>query len=98
MINTDEFHDASLLKISLDWVSGEVDFILKLSSCAEIGVVIRVYGCAMVEISRKMPWGESVSVNKIIIEVCAEGHQFVIEMQSGDIIEAVGREYRIIRN
>lgn len=98
MINTDEFHDASLLKISVDWASGEVNFILKVSSCTEGGVVIRVYGCAMIEIPRKMLWGESVSVNKIIIEDCAEGYKFVIEMQSGDIIEVIGRECRIIRN
>ena len=77
-------HDATLVSISVDWAVGSASILLQpvMRDGAPDSVTIEATGVRYVEIPRRYPWGESVSVNKVE----CEGGRLIIQVQSGDSI------------
>jgi hypothetical protein len=88
-------HDATLVAIHISWETGEVNVDLKTPDGL---TVIRGREARKLECPRYFPWGRSVSVNEV-----REGphgeldeiHRLEIEMQSGDVIEVVAKDFSL---
>lgn len=88
MISFSDLHDATLLDIHVDWQRAE----LRCTFRVQIGKIklVELLGNKLTYLvcPRANPWGESVSVNEIMVCDHNPGHTLKIEMQSGDLIEA----------
>ena len=81
-----DFHDATLLGVSVSWAALEVQVEVEPCYMESVGppiIRLRWTGCSRVVIPQEAPWGQLVSINA---HGC-EGRRFWIEMQSGDSIE-----------
>ena len=88
MASLDDLHDATLLGFDLDWVSGELHCNFKVSSDGQSTVRLIAHGLSLLKCPRQSPWGRSASVNSARIVTVGSGETLIIEMQSGDVIEA----------
>ena len=95
MKNISHLHDATLIDVILNWESGDVVISLKPSDEILNMFILRVLECSMVNITRDLPWGKSVSVNEVTINEDIENVYCSIEMQSGDKIEVVGQKIQL---
>jgi len=78
-------HDWSLVSMTFDWKRGVAE--LTFLTSPENLVYLKAEGVAELDVSRRFPWGKSLSVNEVRKSITKEmNHRFVIEMQSGDII------------
>jgi hypothetical protein len=84
------FHDHSLLDLTVDWVRGSAT--VRLAWDDEVHTVV-VEGLAEMQVPRFQPWGRSESVNSLWADQLQDGRWHLsIEMQSGDRILIVGRD------
>lgn len=81
-------HDATLVRVALDWVSGRVTLVVRpVGASGERELVAE--GVASLECSRKFPWGRTVSINGATVTQEGELQRFELELQSGDAIAIV---------
>ena len=85
-----QFHDASLLKVTLDWQNrtGEIH-----AQTANQVKVISFSNFELAHIPCKLPWGRSFSINSVSLESIPEGEKLRVEMQSGDVAEFVAKKF-----
>lgn len=83
------FHDAAVQSIELEWSSGRVTCRLLTSEGPRSIVVL---GVESLQCTRLQPWGPSVSVNEARAFPSPARVTLEIEMQTGDILRAEGRE------
>jgi hypothetical protein len=89
MITLNQLHDATLLKLEVDWASGELRCQLDVSIGEITAVRLLAQGLTFLKCPRQFPWGRSVSVNHVKVDNTEkDGVLLAIKMQSGDIIEA----------
>jgi hypothetical protein len=88
LLSLNQLHDATLLGLDIDWVSGELRCIFR--SCLSESKCISLFGFGLtfLKCPRQFPWGKSFSVNSVRLEQLEKHSLLVIEMQSGDVIEA----------
>jgi hypothetical protein len=89
MLALSQLHDATLNRIELSWESGEAKLHIQTyveGKNANIEIVLR--GLTSIQVPRYNPWGPSASINKAWEENSGEALKLIIEMQSGDVIEA----------
>ena len=88
MISLSDLHDATLETVDVHWASGE----LRLNFAVSIGDVTSVSavcgGLVFLKCPREHPWGPSVSVNSARADTVDDQILLVVEMQTGDLIEA----------
>jgi len=94
MLTLSELHDTTLDRIELSWKSGGAIFHIKTYiDKRDINIEMIIQGLTDLKVPRFYPWGPSVSINKAWQENSGEAIKLVIEMQSGDIIEARAKSY-----
>jgi hypothetical protein len=89
MISLKELHDATLTGLEVDWASGELRFNFKVSSGERTTVRLLAHGLTSLKCPRLFPWGRSISVNSARVDECEKEVLLIIEMQSGDVVEAI---------
>jgi hypothetical protein len=89
MISLKELHDATLTGLEVDWASGELRYNFKVSVGERITVLLLAYGLTCLKCPRLFPWGRTISVNSARVDKREKEVLLFIEMQSGDVIEAV---------
>lgn len=79
-------HDWLFIGMKAAWENGSIEMQLKNSSSQFVS--IHAVNFCRLEISRKMEWGRSYSINSHELVSCGDsiGHILSIEMQSGDVI------------
>ncbi len=88
MISLDQLHDATFAGLEADWASGELRCNFRVSIGDRRTVRLLAHGLGFLKYPRQFPWGRSVSVNTARVDKLANGMLLIIEMQSGDVIEA----------
>jgi hypothetical protein len=88
MISLKDLHDATLASLEVDWASGELRFNFEVSIGATTSVCLVAHEFTFLKCPREFPWGESVSVNWARADKADKELLLVVEMQSGDLIEA----------
>lgn len=83
--NLDFTHDATLLYFEFLWKDGTVRLHLKIHDNSE--TVITVNEVKSIQITREFEWGESQQINSVV----TENEEIIIEMQSGDFINIIGK-------
>jgi hypothetical protein len=74
--------------LEVDWVNGELLCNFKVSIGDIMSIRLRASGLTSLRCPRLFPWGKSVSVNSAKAEKRARDILLIVEMQSGDVIEA----------
>lgn len=92
----ENLHDARLQAVTINWPDATVEFLLYPSSNVPKRLILKGLGLLCLSVPRKNEWGESVSIN--LIETTIEGRdtKLKIEMQSGDVIEAVVQQFELL--
>ncbi len=87
-----DYHDATLKTATVDWENGVtvMTFALCVEPARQVAITIRETSEFIY--ARQFPWGKSVSVNRLDVQIVESGHRVTVEMQSGDKIVATGRE------
>jgi hypothetical protein len=81
-------HDATLVSVNFDWATGSTVIALRTGLPEAPSVAIMAEGTTILRFARKLPWGESVSINEVRGPAAHEnGSRLEIEMQSGDVLE-----------
>jgi hypothetical protein len=88
MISLKELHDATLTGLEVDWASGELRCNFKVSMGERTTVRLLAHGLTFLKCPRQSPWGRSVSVNNASANKVEKKVLLIIQMQSGDVIEA----------
>lgn len=92
-----KFHDATFLGCSFDWKSGDLKLLFKLCNEKHSNTYIVAKNIKSFTCTREYPWGESVSVNELLLdELKATDYRMKLEMQSGDIIKIIANLFKII--
>ena len=88
MITLGDLHDATLLRINVDWRSAELACTFRVQVRGTR--LVKLLGTQLTSLvcPKMSPWGQSVSVNEISVCDAESGRALKIEMQSGDVIEA----------
>jgi hypothetical protein len=87
-----KLHDATLVSVRLDWETGTAVLALRTGLPEAPDVTVTAEGTAHLRCPRRLPWGESVSINEVRGPVAHEnGSRLEIEMQSGDVLEVEAR-------
>jgi hypothetical protein len=83
-------HDATLLRIEMDWASSTVVMHLRAGKAGEVRLTVT--GASHLECPHRNPWGPSVSINEVRgPSTTPSGAKRVeIEMQSGDVLVVEG--------
>lgn len=90
-----DYHDAVLISVEVDWRHGMAEIQVNLCADEARAVSIVVTGLLELRVNRRFPWGPSSSVNNVRQSSADDGEgQLEIEMQSGDVLIALGREIR----
>lgn len=88
MISLNQLHDATLIGLEVDWASGELRCNFRVNMGERMTVCLLARSMTCLRCPRLFPWGRSVSVNDIRMDKLENEILLVIEMQSGDAIEA----------
>lgn len=83
-----DYHDATLVEARLDWASGSSEVQMRLCAREATVATLRFEGVTEFSWSRRLPWGESVSINEVR---SPEDGSIEIEMQSGDVIRILAK-------
>jgi hypothetical protein len=89
MISLKELHDATLTGLEVDWASGDLRCNFKASIGERTAVRLLAHGLTSLKCPRLFPWGKSASVNSARVDKREREILLFIEMQSGDVIEAI---------
>lgn len=89
---SEELHDATLVSLEVDWIKGELRCNFKISIGGKTDAQILAHGLRSLDCPRLHPWGRSISVNDVRVEKMDHEVLLVIEMQSGDVIEATAQD------
>lgn len=81
-------HDATMRRLSVDWAAAELTIELVAVGSPPAAAKVVLGGLTELLCPRREPWGPSVSVNQLTVTDTSGGVRLVIEMQSGDLIEA----------
>ena len=95
MISLDELHDATLDSIKIFWDSGRVECSIQAYMNKSLKIKIIAEGATSLVIPKFEPWGPSDFIKKVWEENSGEAIKLMIEMQSGDLIEARIKKYII---
>ncbi|MEM7604410.1 MAG: hypothetical protein AAF411_03565 [Myxococcota bacterium] len=89
-------HDATLLKVIVDWKGGDATLVFAVGSAADVVKVVANAFVAL-EVPRYEPWGPSVSVNRISGPLVTQDdrHRIELEMQSGDVLALEASRIRL---
>ena len=92
-----DLHDATLESLELRWSSGEAVMRIRTGTTHPQGVIV-ASAVRRVSCDRLMPWGPSVSINKVSGPSSAgvDGSVLEIEMQSGDVIRIEAGGFRLL--
>lgn len=90
-----DFHDWSLLSIITNMYLREIT--IKLRGQNNKIKIIKIKSCNSINIPMINPWGPSEQINKTIIGNLENHLKFIIEMQSGDLIEIITDGYECIK-
>ena len=96
MLHPESLHDATLLKIELDWATGEVLISIRASienTAESKKYFIKCSNFSLINIPRIFEWGASNSINEVIIR---ENKELALELQSGDTIQLIGESISMI--
>jgi hypothetical protein len=96
MIALKDLHDATLLNLEVDWDEGDLRCKLDVSIGEITRVSLLARGLTFLKCPRQFPWGPSVSVNYVRVDQVDPGLRLVIEMQSGDVIEAQAADVSVL--
>ncbi len=88
MISLRDLHDATFRGLEVDWPNGELRCNFDVSIGKTTSVRLVAHGLKSLKCPRQLPWGRSISVNKAHVDRTELEVRLVIEMQSGDVIEA----------
>lgn len=81
-----DFHDATLLDLHVAWADGALRLVIE----SELGKCrVLCNGLTSLKCPRGFPWGPSNSINRLWTEELVTGTRLLVEIQSGDLIEAV---------
>ena len=85
-------HDWVFNSIEVNWHSGLS--LIGVTDRKSINREIIIHEIIYFSMSRRFEWGESTNINRISLEEKGggEGHNLVIEMQSGDTIEIIANK------
>jgi hypothetical protein len=89
MISLEELHDATLVGFEVDWATGELRCRFDVWIGELTAISLRAQNLRNLKCPRLFPWGESVSVNRATTRRSENQIVLLIEMQSGDLIEAL---------
>jgi len=92
MISLKDLHDATLVNLELDWASGDLSFNFRPSIMGSPTLCLAAHGLTLLKCPREYPWGRSVSVNTARADDLDGKILLLVEMQSGDVIEAIIKE------
>lgn len=93
MISVQSLHDAVLIKVEIEWQTGNALLLLRMHINGEGSKEIELH-CLNFEsviIPRKLEWGKSSSINEAKIEHVQNA--LIIEMQSGDVINIKAEKF-----
>ena len=91
VIPQDAFHDASLLRLEVNFESNSAELAIRTQSGH---VVLLAEEIRALRLGRDMPWGRSQSINKAsIIESSAGVTELAVELQSGDELRLSARRF-----
>lgn len=78
-------HDGTLLGLDVAWAEGtlRLNVLTSTGNCAVVAEGLSSLTCR-----RNHPWGPSKSINRAWTEETATAKRLLVEMQSGDLIEA----------
>lgn len=83
-----DYHDATFKSAIIDWADAKLEMNFALCSSPVQSVVVKATGLLRFHCPRRIPWGESVSVNEVRTNLeNSDFERWEIEMQSGDILE-----------
>jgi hypothetical protein len=85
-------HDAQLFSVQVDWAEKTLRFRLK-SGWPSIHSELVLSGLQKFAMTTQDDWGPSVYVLGVKTESHGTAFRFVIEMQSGDVIDAVAASF-----
>lgn len=88
MIALEDLHDATLVNLEVEWASGELRCNFKVSTGDRTLVRLLAHGLTSLSCPWHLPWGRIVSVNHAHAIRSATEIVVVIELQSGDNIQA----------
>lgn len=97
VISFQEFHDATLMDVHVDWPNGEIRIAFRVCSTDSHTISLLGVSLMALECTRMFPWGRSFSVNEIRMEAIDELQRVTIELQSGDLITATCRDFGVVR-
>jgi len=94
-----ELHDATLVRIALDWERGTADVELRLGGNDEGLWMLSAHGVRKLECPREQPWGPSVSVNqaRTLRVPQGAGARLELEIQTGDTLVIDADEFTMER-
>jgi hypothetical protein len=90
-----DLHDATLLRIEVDWASSSVVMYIRTGTVGELR--LEVAGASHLEVPHHNPWGPSVSINEVRGPSGLPGgpQRLEIEMQSGDVLVVEGARFSL---
>jgi hypothetical protein len=95
MIVLTDLHDATLLRLEIEWSSGTLIFTIKI----HVGDtrVARIFADGLTHLicPHQSPWGRSNSINEVHVHSSETEDRLKLEMQSGDVIEATAKNIRL---
>jgi len=89
MNSYDGLHDATLVNVEIVWSTGELRACFNKCDRHQSVVCLVASGITDLKCTRTLPWGMSVSVNSVSVASDNNVKKLTIQMQSGDIIEAI---------
>jgi hypothetical protein len=81
------FHDAVLHTLQLDWSSRQLRCLVGPVSTEHLLMDVVFDEVRHVKIDALLPWGPSKWINQMDVRSSPEGNIYLMEIQSGDVIE-----------
>jgi DNA polymerase I-like protein with 3'-5' exonuclease and polymerase domains len=91
MIEDFDLHDATLVAVHLTWADGTCVMMIRHSQLSDCTLTFN--GVSNLVLPRTQPWGPSRSINSISQQIKG---QYVIEMQSGDMIRIEAGDAKLV--
>jgi len=92
MIDDRALHDATLLGIQFDWVTGTCT--LEIVQAGSVHCELKFSEVSELSVPRREPWGRSVSINAVRT---LSQNTFEVELQSGDIVRVLASSWQFSR-
>jgi hypothetical protein len=90
-----QLHDATLLVLRFEWATGTLRYRIRTADLQEPMVDVIGRGVARFDTTREEPWGPSRSIYEVTLSSEGSLMKLTIQMQSGDILVAIGRAFTL---